>query len=255
MAGGSFLYAKSKILDMAQEPVAFANLDRTGDPLGSTYGLIAEGIFTSQAEIDNSPTQTFSTVRPGDIKYRDINGDNVIDANDVTRIGKNSVCPEIFYTFNLGAEYKGIGLVAHFQGTGNYGCNLWSQGYYWGLINNSSLSQEVYDNRWSKDNNVADALYPRLSSESNANNYMTSTYWQRDRSYLKLRNIELYYNFDSNLLAKTKFIRNATLFVRGVDLCNIATGGKDKLTDRDPEATGIVAPTSRQVAVGVKLTF
>ncbi len=113
----------------------------------------------------------------------------------------------------------------------------------------------MYYNRWRKDNNVADALYPRLSSETNANNYQTSTYWQRDRSYLKLRNIELYYNFDSNLLAKTKFIRNATLFVRGVDLCNIATGGKYKLTDRDPEATGIVAPTSRQVAVGVKLTF
>ena len=255
MAGGSFLFAKSKIIDMAQEPVAFANLDRTGDPLGSTYGLIAEGIFTSQEEIDKSPTQTFSQVRVGDIKYKDINGDEVIDANDVTRIGKNALCPEIFYTFNLGAEYKGIGLVAHFQGTGNYGCNLSSQGYYWGLINNSSLAQEVYDNRWSKDNNVADALYPRLSSESNANNYQTSTYWQRDRSYLKLRNIELYYNFDSNLLAKTKFIRNATLFVRGVDLCNIATGGKDKLTDRDPEATGIVAPTSRQIAVGVKLTF
>ena len=255
MAGGSFLFAKSKIIDMAQEPVAFANLDRTGDPLGSTYGLIAEGLFTSQEEIDKSPTQTFSQVRVGDIKYKDINGDEVIDANDVTRIGKNALCPEIFYTFNLGAEYKGIGLVAHFQGTGNYGCNLSSQGYYWGLINNSSLAQEVYDNRWSKDNNVADALYPRLSSESNANNYQTSTYWQRDRSYLKLRNIELYYNFDSNLLAKTKFIRNATLFVRGVDLCNIATGGKDKLTDRDPEATGIVAPTSRQIAVGVKLTF
>ena len=255
MAGGSFLYSKSKIVDMAQEPVAFANLDRTGDPLSSTYGLIAEGLFTSQAEIDASPTQTFSTVRPGDIKYKDINEDGVIDANDVTRIGYNAVCPEIFYTFNLGAEYKGIGLVAHFQGVGNYGCNLSSQGYYWGLINNSSLAQEVYDNRWSYDNNVADALYPRLSSESNANNYQTSTYWQRDRSYLKLRNIELYYNFDSNLLAKTKFIRNATLFVRGVDLCNIATGGKDKLTDRDPEATGIVAPTSRQIAVGVKLTF
>ncbi|MDE6562124.1 MAG: SusC/RagA family TonB-linked outer membrane protein [Muribaculaceae bacterium] len=255
MAGGSFLFAKSKIIDMAQEPVAFDNLDRTGDPLGSTYGLIADGLFTSQAEIDASPTQTFSQVRVGDIKYKDINGDNVIDANDFTRIGYNSVCPEIFYTFNLGAEYKGIGLVAHFQGVGNYGCNLTSQGYYWGLINNSSLSQEVYDNRWSPENNVADALYPRLSSETNDNNYLSSTFWQRDRSYLKLRNIELYYNFDSKLLAKTKFIRNATLFVRGVDLCNIATGGKDKLTDRDPEATGIVAPTSRQIAVGVKLTF
>ncbi|MDE5870874.1 MAG: hypothetical protein K2H22_02860, partial [Muribaculaceae bacterium] len=80
-------------------------------------------------------------------------------------------------------------------------------------------------------------------------------FWQRDRSYLKLRNIELYYNFSKSLLAKSNFIKGATVFVRGVDLCNIATGGADKLTDLDPEATGVVAPLSRQIAVGVKLTF
>ena len=256
MAGGSFLFAKSKIVDMAEEPKAYENLVQTGNPLSSTYGLVALGLFTSQEEIDNSPTQTFSTVRPGDIKYADLNGDTKIDSNDVTKIGNNPVCPEIFYTFNLGAEYKGIGLVAHFQGVGNYGCNLSSQGYYWGLINNSSLAQEVYDNRWNAEtNNRADALYPRLSSTTNANNYQTSTFWQRDRSYLKLRNIELYYNFSKALLAKTGFIRDARVFVRGVDLCNIATGGKDKLENLDPEATGIVAPLSRQIAVGVKLTF
>ncbi|MDE5813148.1 MAG: TonB-dependent receptor, partial [Muribaculaceae bacterium] len=255
MAGGSFLFAKSKIIDMAEEPKAYDNLKQTGNPLSSTYGLIAEGLFTSQAEIDSWPTQTFSTVRVGDIKYRDVNEDGVIDSNDVTKIGNNAICPEIFYTFNLGAEYKGIGLVAHFQGVGNWGCNLSSQGYYWGLINNSSLAQEVYDNRWSPENNVADALYPRLSSTSNANNYQTSTFWQRDRSYLKLRNIELYYNFNKALLAKTGFIRDARIFVRGVDLCNIATGGDKKLENLDPEATGITAPLSRQIAVGVKLTF
>ena len=255
MAGGSFLFSKSKIVDMAEEPKAYENLVNTGNPLSSTYGLIAEGIFTSQAEIDSWPTQTFSTVRVGDIKYRDLNNDGKIDANDITKIGNNSICPEIFYTFNLGAEYKGIGLVAHFQGVGNYGCNLSSQGYYWGLINNSSLSQEVYDNRWSPSNNVADALYPRLSSSTNANNYRTSTFWQRDRSYLKLRNVELYYNFSKSLLDKTGFIEGARIYVRGVDLCNIATGGDNKLTGLDPEATGIVAPLSRQVVVGVKLTF
>jgi len=255
MAGGSFLFARNKINDMAEEVKLYDNLKNTGNPLSSTYGLIAEGIFTSQADIDNSPVQTFSTVRPGDIKYKDINGDGRIDENDVTKIGNNAVCPEIFYTFNLGAEYKGIGLVAHFQGTGNYGCNLASQGYYWGLINNSSLAQEVYDNRWSESNNRADALYPRLSSSTNANNYRTSTFWQRDRSYLKLRNIELYYNFDKNLLKKTGFINGATVYLRGVDLCNIMTGGDDKLTNLDPEATGIVAPLSRQIVIGAKLTF
>lgn len=254
MAGGSFLFSRSKILDMAEEVKAFDNLRNTYNPLSSTYGLIAEGIFTSQAEIDAAPTQTFSTVRPGDIRYKDINNDGKIDANDVTKIGDNAVCPEIYYTFNLGAEWRGIGLVAHFQGTGNYGCNLASPGY-WGLVNNNSLYQEVYDNRWSESNNRADALYPRLSSTSNANNYRPSTFWQRDRSYLKLRNIELYYNFSKSLLAKTGFINGASVYVRGVDLCNIMTGSDNKLTDLDPEATGAVAPLSRQIVLGVKLTF
>lgn len=255
MAGGSFLYSKSKIVDQAEEPRAYDNLVQTGNPLSSTYGLVAEGLFTSQEEIDNSPTQTFSTVRPGDIKYRDLNGDGIIDSNDATKIGNNTVCPDIYYTFNLGAEYKGIGLVAHFHGVGKWDCNLSSQGYYWGLINNSSLAQEVYDNRWSADNNRADALYPRLSSTSNANNYRTSTFWQRDRSYLKLRNIELYYNFPAKMIDKTGFIKGAKLYVRGVDLFNIYTGGKNKLSNLDPEATGIVAPLSRQIVIGARLTF
>lgn len=267
MAGGTFLFAKSKIVDMAEEPKAYDNLKETGNPLNSTYGLVAKGLFTSSdfnadgSLKDGIPAQNFSTVRPGDIRYEDLNGDGVIDANDKTKIGKNPLCPEIYYTFNLGAEYKGIGLVAHFQGVDGWGCNLSSQGYYWGLINNSSLAQDVYDNRWNAEfNDRADALYPRLSSTSNANNYQTSTYWQRNRDYLKLRNIELYYNFDKNLLAKTKFIKAAKVFVRGVDLCNISTGGDNQIGNRkleniDPETTGVVAPATRQIAVGVKLTF
>ncbi len=267
MAGMTYLFARSKIVDMAEEPRAYDNLVQTGNPLNSTYGLVAMGLFTSSdfnadgTLKDGIPAQNFSTVRPGDIRYVDINGDGVIDANDVTKIGNNSICPEIFYTFNVGAEYKGIGLVAHFQGVDRYSCNLSSSGYYWGLINNTSLAQDVYDNRWNAEfNDNANALYPRLSSTSNANNYQTSTFWQRNCSYLKLRNIELYYNFDKNLLAKTKFIKAAKVFVRGVDLCNLSTGGGNSLANRklenlDPEATGVVAPLSREIAIGVKLTF
>lgn len=254
MAGGTFLYAKTKIIDMAEVPQKYDYMKETGNPLNSSYGLIADGLFTSEEEIASSPTQTFSTVRVGDIKYVDLNGDKVIDENDETLIGKNTVCPEIFYTFNLGVEYKGIGLVAHFQGTGNYGCDLSTSGYFWGLINNTSLAQSVYENRWSPDNNVADALYPRLSSTSNANNYRASTFWQRDRSYLKLRNIELYYNFDQALLAKTSFIKGAKVYVRGIDLCNLVCTDSAKFGGLDPEATG-GTPLSRQIAVGAKLTF
>lgn len=250
LAGGTFLYSKSRIKDQAEEPKAYDNLVRTGDPLSSTYGLIAEGIFTSQEEIDHSPTQTFSTVVPGDIKYRDVNNDGKIDANDECRIGYSTACPEFFYTFNLGAEYKNFGLVAHFQGTGHYSAIANANGYYWGLTGNSSLAQEVYDGRWSPDNNVADAKYPRLSSTSNANNERTSTFWLRDRSYLKLRNVELYYNLPSGLLDKTGFIKGAKVYVRGIDLFSI-----DNIDNKDPECMGINTPLSREIAVGARLTF
>ena len=185
--GGNMTLAKSEIKDMAEEPRAYDNLVQTGNPLNSIYGLVAEGLFTSQAEIDAAPRQTFTTVRPGDIRYKDVNGDGLVDANDKVKIGYSVTAPELYYSLHLGLEWKGLGVDAMFQGVGRYSAVLNTQGYYWGLINNSSLAQQVYDKRWSPENNNANAEFPRLSSESNANNYQTSSYWLRDRSYLKLR--------------------------------------------------------------------
>lgn len=248
--GANLMTYKNEIKDQAEEPRVYSNLVQTGNPLSSTYGLIAEGLFTSQDEINAWPTQTFSTVRPGDIKYRDVNGDGKIDANDVTKIGYSTACPELFYSFHLGAEYKGIGLDMMFQGVGRYSAVLNTQGYYWGLINNSSLAQHVYDNRWSPSNNNANAEFPRLSSSSNANNYQTSTYWLRDRSYLKLRNIEVYYNFPSSLLEKTKFIKGAKVYVRGIDLFTF-----DHIDEVDAASYGATSPLTRSIALGLAVTL
>ena len=85
--GATFALNKNKIKEQAEEPRAYENLVQTGNPLSSIYGLKAIGLFQNQAEIDASPVQTFSTVRPGDIKYEDVNGDNKIDANDQVKIG------------------------------------------------------------------------------------------------------------------------------------------------------------------------
>ncbi len=246
--GGNMTLAKSKIKDMAEEPRAYENLVQTGNPLKSTYGLIAEGLFTSQAEIDASPRQTFSTVYPGDIKYKDVNGDGLIDANDKVRIGYSTTAPELYYSFHIGAEYKGIGLDAMFQGVGRYSAVLNTQGYYWGLINNSSLAQQVYDNRWSPSNNDANAEYPRLSSSSNANNYQTSSFWLKDRSYLKLRNIELYYHLPESILQPLKIIKTAKVYLRGTDLFTI-----DHLDEVDAASYGASAPLTRSVAFGVSV--
>jgi TonB-linked SusC/RagA family outer membrane protein len=249
-AGANLMLYKNSIKSMAEEPRVYDNLVQTGNPLSSTYGLIAEGLFTSNEEIANSPTQTFSTVRPGDIKYRDVNGDKVIDANDVCRIGYSTACPELFYNFHLGGEYKYVGIDLMFQGVGRYSAVLNTTGMYWGLINNTSLSQYVYDNRWSLSNNDPNALFPRLSSSSNANNYQTSTFWLRNRSYMKLRHVELYFNFPQQLLAATKFIHSARLYVRGVDLFTI-----DDLDKVDAASYGATNPLTKSVVVGLSVTF
>ena len=248
--GGNMTLAKSEIKDMAEEPRAYDNLVQTGNPLNSIYGLVAEGLFTSQAEIDAAPRQTFTTVRPGDIRYKDVNGDGLVDANDKVKIGYSVTAPELYYSFHLGLEWKGLGVDAMFQGVGRYSAVLNTQGYYWGLINNSSLAQQVYDKRWSPENNNANAEFPRLSSESNANNYQTSSYWLRDRSYLKLRNIELYYHLPKAVLQPLKIVDAAKLYVRGVDLFTF-----DHLDEVDAASYGIAAPLNRSVVFGLSVTL
>lgn len=247
--GGSFNLNRNTVVEQGEEPQASANLITTGYPLNSVWGYVAEGFFQSQDEIDNSPKQTLGSVpRVGDVRYRDINGDGLIDANDRTKIGYSEIAPEIYYSFHLGAEWKGLGFDLMFQGTGNYSANLNSKGFFWGLIDNSNLSKYVYENSWTADN--PNAKFPRLSSSSNANNYQTSTLWLRDRSYLKLRNAELYYNFPSALLAKTKAIKAIKLYARGTDLFTW-----DRIPEVDAASYGVGCPLTRGVIFGASITF
>ena len=246
--GGMFNFNKNEIKEQAEEPRAYSNLVQTGNPLNSTYCLVAIGLFRDQADIDASPKQNFSAVYPGDIKYKDINGDGVIDANDVTKIGYSGYAPEIFYNLHAGLEFKGFGFNLLFQGAGRYSANLSAKGMYWPLLNTTNLSQQYYDGRWTSSN--PNAEYPRLSTTSNANNYQTSTFWQRDRSFLKLRNVEVYYNLPKTLMEQTGFIKTAKVYLRGVDLfC------ADHLDEADAESYGVSAPLNRSIVAGVALSF
>ena len=245
--GGNFSLNKNEIKEMLEEPRQYANLVQTGNPYEQLYGLEAIGFFKDEADIAASPTQNFSTVKPGDIKYRDVNGDNIIDANDKVAIGYSTTCPEIYYSLHLGAEWKGIGFYAMFQGTGNYSAVLDTKSMYWPLINNTNISQYAYDNRWTPQNQ--NAKFPRLSSQSNANNYQTSTLWLADRSFLKLRNLEVYYKLPASWLKKTKIVNAAKLYVRGIDLFSF-----DHIDENDPEAYGI-NPMTKSVALGLSVTF
>lgn len=247
--GANFALAKNKIIEQMEEPRLYENLVQTGNPLKQTYGLQAIGFFKDEADIANSPTQTFiSAVKPGDIKYRDVNNDGIIDDNDKVAIGYSTTAPEIYYSFHLGAEWKGLGFNAMFQGTGNYSAVLNTKSLYWPLINNTTISEEYYNNRWTSDNQ--DAKYPRLSSESNANNYQTNTVWLEDRSFLKLRSVELYYKFPTNMIKKTKVLSNAKIYVRGVDLLCF-----DHIKIADPESYGATYPLTRSVVAGLAIDF
>ena len=246
--GGNFNLNRSKIVEMLEEPRLYDNLVQTGNRVGQLYGLKAVGFFKDEADIAASPAQAFSTVRPGDIKYEDVNKDGVINENDLVAIGYSATAPEIFYNFHLGVEWKGLGFYALFQGAASYSAMLNTKAMYQPLMGYTSLSQYYYDNRWTPSNQ--NAKFPRLTSENGSpNNYQNNTVFLADRSFLKLRNVELYYNLPGNLLERTRFIKGAKIYARGNDLFSF-----DHLAVSDPEAYG-TAQLFRSIVAGVSLTF
>ncbi len=246
--GGNFTFGRNKIIDQQEEPRLYDNLRRTNRPYGQIYGLEALGFFKDQEDIDNSPRQLFGVVKPGDIKYRDVNGDDKIDENDLTAIGYSDRVPEIYCSFHLGAEWRGLGVNAHFQGAENYSAVLNTPSMFYPLINDNTISQKYYDNRWTPDAEVA--KYPRLTTQDNANNFRTNTVWLADRSFLKLRSVEMYYKLPKSLLGKTRFIDRAKLYVRGIDLLCF-----DKIKVADPESYGASYPLTRSVFAGLSVEF
>lgn len=246
-AGTNFSWTGSKVVDMLEQPQPFDNLTLTGLRYGQLQGLEAIGLFKDAEDIANSPKQNFGTVYPGDIKYRDVNQDGVIDANDVKAIGYSTTCPEIYYSFKLGAEYKDFGFSALFQGTGRYSAMM-SSAMVRPLAATNSISEEYYNNRWTPEN--LNAKYPRLSYQSNSNNYRNSTFWLVNRAYLKLRYVELYYNLPKSLMEKTKFLSKAKVYVRGTDLLCF-----DKIDCADPDTYNSLRPTTRSIIAGFSVDF
>lgn len=248
--GANIDYYRSQIKEQDEAPKLYPNLVSTGHRVSQLFGYKAIGFFKDQADIDASKPQLLgSTPRPGDIKYEDVNGDGQIDTNDKTAIGYSTVAPEIYYNIHLGVEWKGLGIDAMFQGTGRYTGVLSTKSMYKPLVGNTTISQYYYDNRWTPET-ASTAKFPALSSTSNANNYNTNTLWMFDRSFFKLRNIEVYYNFPKAMLAKTKLLNAAKLYVRGVDLFSF-----DHLDESDPEVFGATNPLNRSIVAGLSVTF
>ena len=123
-----------------------------------------------------------------------------------------------------------------------------TQSLYWPLINNTTISQHYYENRWTPE--TLDAKYPRLTSQSNNNNFQNNTLWLADRSFLKLRNVEIYYKLPETWMKRTKIMNNAKIYVRGNDLLCF-----DHIKIADTESYGVKNPLTRSVVAGLTIGF
>ncbi len=239
--------SRSKIVDWIESP-AYPNLSVIGTPADAARGLVALGLFQSQADIDASPRQEFGQVKPGDIKYLDVNKDGVINEFDRVNLGVPTDVPNLNYAFNVGLEYKGVGINAYFQGAGNQMKDIRYVDGVWGaLSNNRNLSVEYYQNCY--DVAGASALYPRLSTEDVANNTQESDLWFKEVQWFKLRDLELYYNLPTAWTERAK-ISKAKIFVQGQNLFCV-----DNVPAMDAENLNTGYPVMKSVNVGLSLTF
>jgi len=245
--GGNISATKSEILDWIETP-AYPNLSVIGSSADAARGLIALGFFQSDAEIASSPLQEFGQVKVGDIKYKDVNEDGVINENDYVAMDYGTTVPALNYAFNLGMEFKGFGINATFQGAAHQIKNLQYIDGVWGaLSNNRNLSQEYYDNCY--DRAGANALYPRLSTTSVANNAQESTIWYRDISWLKMRDCELYYKLPASLLSHVK-VSSAKLYIQGQNLLSFGN-----IAAMDAENLNTGYPVMKAVNLGLSIVF
>lgn len=246
-AGANFTFNRNKIIEMGEEYAPYEWMKATGRPVGQIFGYEAIGFFKDEQDIANSPKQNMSTVKPGDIKFKDLNGDKIIDEFDKKAIGYSSQIPEIYYSVNLGVEYKGIGIDALIQGTGNYSAIASTASLFRPLTGNTSISEYYYNNRWTPE--TPNAKFPRLSQGTNANNFNDNTLWLTNKSFLKLRHAELYYKFSKKALASTP-LQSAKLYVRASDFILF-----DHVDVCDPEAMGISHPIPTSIQVGFSVGF
>jgi TonB-linked SusC/RagA family outer membrane protein len=244
--GGRISYLETEIINDGQGYQEFDYLYTKGNAIGQRYGLEAIGFFQDQQEINNSPEQLFSTVRPGDIKYRDQNNDNVIDGQDVVSMYGSSV-PRIYFGFDLGLSYGRWELSADFQGLTGRTLYLLDSPLYKPLVSNANISSTFLNREtpWTPDHK-GDATMPRLTTLANDNNYRPSSLWYRDGSFIKLRNLLLSYTFPKRVTR----LADVQLFVQGTNLFSL-----DNLNFTDPEQLAANYPSVRTYWAGIKLNF
>jgi TonB-linked SusC/RagA family outer membrane protein len=260
---GNFTYNEDEIIDNDEPEPAYPWLSTKGRNVLAREGYIAEGLFSSEEEIVERNIRQFgedypgAITRPGDIKYKDLNGDGAIDANDKTQIGHGDV-PKYYYGFGGDFRYKNVSLGILFQGTSGADRHLEGRSIhpFQGDGGLGNLFANI-DDRWSPDDPTnQNVFYPRLAwgggDAGNVNNFVTSTWWQRDVSFLRLKQFTVSYYFPQKWMDKT-FMERGRLYVMGA---NVFTWSNFKLWDPELNTNnGSSYPNVTTFSVGVNFSF
>jgi TonB-linked SusC/RagA family outer membrane protein len=239
--GMNAIYANSKVIKR-DELYTDSYQNRAGKPVDAIFGLANDGFFTDETEIANHPKQMFGEVQPGDIKYVDQNGDNIINERDEVQIGR-WIAP-FNYGLHFSVTYRNITLFV--LGTGAIGGNgMKSNNYYW-VDGDDKYSSVVLD-RWTEATRNT-AKYPRLSSQQNNNNFRYSDFWIYKTDRFNLSKVQITYNLSPEILRKTSF-RELGIYVMGANLLTFSKQ-KDIL-----ELNVASTPQFRYYNVGIRIGF
>lgn len=215
---------------------------RKGQPRDATFGLEALGLFQSQQDIDNSPIQSFGSVQPGDIKYKDQNNDGIIDANDEVYLRRWQ--SPFSGGVTLQVSFKNLSLFV--LGEGGSGAKNFREGnYYW--IDGNKKYSDVVLNSWTPET-AATADYPRLSTQSSSNNFRRSSYWLYDNDYFSIRTVQLTYDMPISVIQGMR-MKGIKIFVDATDLIQFAKNKEIREIRVGSE------PYYRTFSVGLKADF
>lgn len=241
-------YAKNKILFWDEAPGAPEWQRSTGRPMNTYVAYQYDGVFKDQADIDATTISykaLVNTLRPGDMKYKDWNGDGKIDPNDMVRNDFTQL-PLFQGGFNIGATYKNFDLTILFQGAA--GAMQYVSAGEMGNIGN--YLTDIYENRWTVEN--PSSVHPRIANRNDQYFSGGNTYWLRNSDYVRLKNFEIGYNLPETLLSKIG-LKNCRFYTNGLNMFTW-----DKLKVFDPEtvnATGQYYPQSKIINFGLTATF
>ncbi len=251
---GNFTFTRNKILEMDEPEKKWAYRMRTGNRYKQQFGLIALGLFKDQAEIDDpsTPEQKFGVVRPGDVRYKDVNGDGIVDIEDEVPIGYSSI-PEINYGFGTQLSWNGFDFGVFFRGQAHVSYALGGSTFipFNEGVGKGNLFEKALD-RWTPENPNPNAFYPRLSNGRSSNNWQASTRTIYDGSLLRLADVEVGYSFKKKWIAPIG-MKSLRIYVLAN---NVALFSKWDMWDPETgTSNGNKYPLPRKINFGVRTSF